>query len=184
MSSRNRGRIHSGQRQRNNNNNNNINNATIDANINDGNIIDIQIRPEHTAGIAFTVDHAQKESTRRDHRNRLQRMVSWCFEFYADDVDKFIRPVTADEKNDPTKHFHKQTSDFIYPKLPPGVIMAFMSTVRKENPDGTGKTRSYTHIRKFYDAVLFGAREQGTSLPSDPDADFRSIVENYLKSFK
>ena len=93
--------------------------------------------------------------------------LTGVIEFYADDVPKFIRPVTADELSDPTKHFHKQTEDFIYPKLPPGVIMAFLSTVRKRSK-GTGKTRSYTHIRKFYDAILFGAREQGTSLPSEP----------------
>ena len=89
MSSRSHGgRIHAGQRQRNNNTNNN--NETIDDNINDNNIDDIQILPEHTAGIAVTVDHAQKEATRNDYRNRLQRMVNWCFQHYADDVHKFI----------------------------------------------------------------------------------------------
>ena len=59
--------------------------------------------------------------------------------------------------------------------------MAFLSTVRKDKV--TGKTRSFTHIRKFYDAILFGSREQGTSLPSEP-IDFHQAIENYLKSFK
>ena len=66
--------------------------------------------------------------------------------------------------NDKSKHFHKQQRDFIYSVLDPSAIMAFLSTVRKENVNGTGKTRSYSHIRKFHDAVLFGAREQGAML--------------------
>ena len=176
MSSRQRGgRIHGGQRRRNNNNNNN---NTIN---DDNNAHDIQILPEHTAGIAVTVNHAEKEATRNGHRNRLKRMVNWCYEFYSDDVPNLIRPVTADELSDPEKHFHKQKEDFIYQKLPPGVVMAFLSTVRKD--EKTGKTRSYSHIRKFYDAILFGAREQRVSLPSDP-IDFHVTVENYLKSFR
>ena len=130
----------------------------------------------------MTVNHAQKQATRNEHRNRLQQMVNWCYQFYKDDVPKFVRPVTADELSDPaTKHFHKQREDFIYPNLPPGVIMAFLSTVRID--EKTGKTRSYTHIRKFYDAILFGAREQGTSLPGEP-LDFHTTVENYLRSFR
>ena len=179
MSSRHHGgRIHAAQRRRNNNNNNN--NNTIDDN-NNNNVVDIQILPEHTADIAVTVNHAQKEATRNEHRNRLQRMINWCYQFYKDDVPKFVRPVTAEELSDPAKHFHKQREDFIYPNLPPGVIMAFLSTVRKDKV--TGKTRSFTHIRQFYDAILFGSREQGTSLPSEP-IDFHQAIENYLKSFK
>jgi hypothetical protein len=109
MSSRHRGgRIHAGQRRRNNNNNNN--NTIHD----DNNAHAIQIRPEHTAGIAVTVNHAEKEATRKEHRNRLQRMVSnWFHQFYSDDVPNLIRAVTADELSDPAKHFHKQKEDFI-----------------------------------------------------------------------
>ena len=73
MSSRNRGRIHAGQRQRNNNPNVN---ETIDETIDDYDIQNIQILPENTAGIAATVNPAQKEATRNDQRNRLQRMFS------------------------------------------------------------------------------------------------------------
>ena len=174
MSSRNRGRIHSAQRRRNYDNNDDIN-------TDENNAHDIRILPEHTAGIAVTVNHAEKEATRNGHRNRLKRMVNFCYQSYAADVPKIIRPVTADELSDPTKHFHKQTEDFIYSKLPPDVIMAFLSTVTKD--EKTGKTRSYTHIRKFYDAILFGAREQRVSLPSKP-LDFHVTVENYLKSFR
>ena len=69
MSSQNRGRIHAGQRRR---NNNTSVNETIDETIDDNDIQNIQILPEHTAGIAATVNHAQKEATRNVHRNRLQ----------------------------------------------------------------------------------------------------------------
>jgi hypothetical protein len=35
------------------------------------------ILPEHASGIAATVDHAEKETTRNLHPNRLTRMVDW-----------------------------------------------------------------------------------------------------------
>ena len=74
-------------------------------------------------------------------------MVNWCYEFYSDDVPNLIRAVTAKELSDPEKHFHKQKEYFIYQKLPPSVVMAFLSTVRKD--EKKGKTRSYSHIRKL-----------------------------------
>ena len=167
------GRVHPGPR------NQNTQDTATPPDLNRANTVQrISIRPEHAEGIAITVDHAEKQKTRNDHRNRLKRMVAWCEQEYDDEKHLFIRDVTQEELNDKSKHFHKQRRDFIYAVLDPGVIMAFLSTVRKEN--GTGKTRSHSHIRKFHDAVLFGAREQGVTMSDDYYRD----IETYLKSFR
>ena len=174
MSSRiRRGRIHPGQRD---GSTNNTNNNTTD------NTADYEILPEHKADIAVTVDHAEKPATRNEHRNRLRRMVDWCIKKYPKFAAIGIRKISTEELNDVTKHFHKQEYDFIYERIDPEIIMAFLSTVRKEKDNDTGseKTRSYSHIRKFHDAILFGAREQGITLHND----YFTYMEKYLKSFK
>jgi hypothetical protein len=174
MSSRiRRGRIHPGQRD---DSANNTNSNTTD------NTADYEILPEHKADIAVTVDHAEKPATRNEHRNRLRRMVDWCITKYPKFAAIGIRKISIEELNDVTKHFHKQEYDFIYERIDPEIIMAFLSTVRKEKDNGTGteKTRSYSHIRKFHDAILFGAREQGITLHKD----YFTYMEKYLKSFK
>lgn len=138
------GRIHAGERD---------NDGVTDTTSNNNNEISqaYEIRPEHIVRIAATADHAVKDATRKDYRNQLCRMIDWCISQY---------PKFENDTNDATKHFYNQTQDFIYAKIDPEIIKAFMSTIQTANEDGTGKTRSFSHVRKFHDAILFGALEQ------------------------
>jgi hypothetical protein len=146
----------------------------------DFNITELELRPEDHANIATTTDHSEKEATRNEYRNRLQRMVDWCVEFYPEHASELIRPISDEELRDPRKHYHKQKLDFVYEKLTANIVLAFMATIRKVNPDGTGMARSFEHVRKFQDAVVFGARERGVVL----SRIFRQKISTYLSSFK
>ena len=172
------GRVHPGQRATSLNrmNTNEVVNEATTATT----TVTFVIKAEHATEIAITVNHAEKVATRNDYRNRLQRMVDWCFRSYPEYAATATHPISDDEKLDTTKHFHKQIIDFNYDSLDPSIIRAFFSTTRKEQEDGSGKTRSFSHVRKFYDAILFGAREQGTVLTQE----FHQEIELYLKSFK
>jgi hypothetical protein len=119
------------------------------------NITELELRPEHHANIATTTDHSEKEATRNEYRNRLQRMVDWCRLNYPEHASELISPITEDEFNDPTKHFHKQREDFVYEKLSANFVLAFMAAHRTVNPDGSGVARSHEHVRKFQDAIVF-----------------------------
>lgn len=118
--------------------------------------------PEHEAEVTKTLDHSEKPATRKDYRSRLQRMVDWCIKNYPEFAAQAIRPITAEDRDDKSRHYHNQKSDFVYDLLDGKIIEAYLSVVRKKSKDG--KTVSYSHIRKFHDAILFGAREQGTVL--------------------
>ena len=155
-------------------------NINIEIDAADFNPDDFEVSPEHQLGIATTIDHSEKNDTRRDYRNRLQRMVDWCVEKYPNYAKIATRTVTEEELNDATKHYHKQRTDFVYHKLSYKFVLAFLSVVRKENADGTGKTRSFVHVRKFNDAILFGAREQSVKL----DDQYKLHMKKYLGSFR
>jgi hypothetical protein len=137
------------------------------------------IQPGHKSRIAETIKHAVKDNTRRDYRSRLCRMVDWCVVEYPEFAAVGIRSVTEEEKMDPTKMFFKQEKDFIYNKIAPDIIQAFMVTIQTENEDGTGKTRSYSHVRKFHDAILWGANQQGTIISKE----YHQSMRDYLHSF-
>ena len=175
---RGQGRVHPGQRAK-RSNGRNTNDGVVEATTVTQTVAFV-MKPEHATEIAVTVNHAEKVATRNDYRNRLQRMVDWCFRLYPEYASTATYKISDDEKIDTTKHFHKQIFDFKYDHLDPDIIRAFFSTTRKEQEDGSGKTRSFSHVRKFYDAILFGAREQGTVLSQE----FHQEIELYLKSFK
>ena len=166
-----RGRIHAGERDDDNNEEEKNESPSY------------QIQPGHFSRIANTAKHAVKESTRRDYRSRLCRMVDWCVKEYPEFAASHIRPITEEEKNDVTRNYFNQTHDFIYNTLKPGIgiIKAFLTTIQTENQDGTGKTRSYSHIRKFHDAILFGAGEQRTILQREYHQEMRSYLHSFDK---
>jgi hypothetical protein len=134
--------------------------------------------PEHTEAIAVTEDHEVKNATRKDYRSRLQRMVDWCLAKYPDFYEDAVLPITQQQRNDASKHFYEQREDFRYERLDSSIIRSFLSETRKNS--STGKTRSFSHVRKFYDALLFGAKEQGVAFPGT----FHVELEKFLKSFK
>ena len=155
-------------------------NVDIDINADDFNPEDFEVSPEHQVGIATTIDHSEKPGTRKDYRNRLQQMVDWCIEKYPEYAKIATRDVTEEELKDTTKHYYNQKKDFVYQRLRFKLVLAFLSVVRKENADGTGKTRSHVHVRKFHDAILFGAREQSVKL----DDQYKLHLKKYLASFR
>ena len=146
------------------------------------NIEDFDLDREHEVNIATTIDHSEKDATRKDYRNRLQRMVDWCFTKYNKYAAIVTRPVTEEELNDTTKHFHKQRIDFDYSRLHFKLVLAFLSDARIDR--ATGKKRSFVHVRKFHDAVLFGAREQGVAFNKEYHQKLKWFLESFRKECK
>ena len=167
------GRIHAGERDEDGGNDTSTNNNEISQ--------AYEIRPEHIVRIAATADHAVKDATRKDYRNRLCRMINWCVAQYPQFATTSICQILENDANDTTKHFYNQTHDFMYNKIDPEIIKAFMSTIQTENEDGTGKTRSFSHVRKFHDAILFGACEQRTILPHIYHQEMKKYINSFQK---
>jgi hypothetical protein len=143
---------------------------------------EFEIDQEHKLNIATTIDHSEKPATRKDYRNRLQRMVDWCLLKYDKYYQIVTRPVTEEELNDTTKHFHNQKRDFDYSRLSYKFVLAFLSEARIDR--NTGKKRSFVHVRKFHDAVLFGAREQGVAFNRKYHLNLKRFLESFRKESK
>ena len=76
------GRVHPGEREEYEREEYGINptkSDDVDLDDDEFNVEAFAIDQEHTINIATTIDHSEKAATRNDYRNRLQRMIDWCF---------------------------------------------------------------------------------------------------------
>ena len=107
---------------------------------------------------------AMENKTRRDHRCRIIRIANFwkenCPEYYAVGV---IQVSNSDLKN-PTKfYFNRYKEDLVYTGLNVLMIKRYlMSTMKKAN----GKVKSLQDVRKYKDAILWGAKVAGQRLPT------------------
>lgn len=92
-------------------------------------------------------------------------------------IDGSIKDLTAAELNDPDLFFHNNTKDFIYSNLDPATFEAFLGAMKTKED---GSTCSHENLRKFVDAVKWGASQRNVSLPRD----FFAVTDSHLASFK
>jgi hypothetical protein len=131
---------------------------------NDVEIIDaeLDISPETQAAIQGTENFQRTEKVRKEHRNRIKRIYLWWKKHYPTYYEKGVRELSEEECCDASKYHHNNKHDLIYTGLNVMAVKAFLSELkRKEN----GTIVSYSHFRKFYDAILFGAEMAGNALP-------------------
>ena len=79
--------------------------------------------------------------------------------------------------NDTTKFFWKNKHDLVYDGINTKFVKAFLSTKVKKFD---GKTSSFDNVRKYFDAIQYGANEMGVLLP----VSFYSSKDKYLQAFK
>ena len=137
---------------------------------------DIKIDDEYVSNVHSVEQHTIKEHTKRKHRNAIKNIYEfWCKEF-SEYAAIGVRDLTVDKLRDPTMFWWKNKKDLVYEGMNPKFLKAFLSTkVIKKN----GQTTSYDHIRKYFDAVQFGAKEISVLLP----VGFYSAKERFLKAF-
>ena len=86
-----------------------------------------------------------------------------------------------DELNDLSKYHFNKTEDIIYSSSNGGInvkfVMKFLAYTRKKK---TGNFKTHGELRKYKDAILWGAKVQNELLPSS----FYTQIERYLNSFK
>ena len=82
-----------------------------------------------------------------------------------------------EELNDSTNFYWKNTKDIVYKGLNIKFLKAFVATETKKP---SGKTSSYEHIPKYFDAVQWGAKEADCLLP----VLFYQAKEKFLAAFK
>jgi len=110
-------------------------------------------------------------------RNRLQHIIDFWRETYPDYFAIGVRALSPEERADPDMFFHRNTEDIVYAGLNVQMILSFMAH-KKRKPNG--KICSHVQIRKYNDAILWGANQAKQLLPSS----YYEEMKNFLDAFK
>lgn len=157
------GRIHPHQR-----------NANFDGELLGDNIVLEESHIEEVQAVEqFSIDTA----TKKNHRNRIKNIYNYWETVFPDYFSVGVRDLTEDELQDTTKFYWKNTKDIIYEGLNSKFLKAFVATKAKK---ASGKTSSFDHIQKFFDAVQWGAKEANSLLP----VSFYQAKEKFLTAYK
>jgi hypothetical protein len=140
--------------------------------------VDIEVTEEHRDSVRTTLNNDRVEETRRDYRNRIKEICTFLQEKYHDYCDAGgIRELTEQEKANPEFFYHTNTLDLKYEGMNAKLILAFLA-MKKTKPNG--KTTSFSHIRKYHDAILYGAESIKERLP----IEYFEEMEKFLNAFK
>lgn len=129
------------------------------------------------------MEYKESDTTCQSYRSRLRRMIKWVHENYVEARDREIRSIPPDELIDNNKYYDQKrdTMDFDYRIINVEYIKAYITTQKHVNANGTGQPRSFSHVRKFHDAVLFGARKQNAQLPSVYQQEMKKFLDGIKK---
>ena len=162
-STRGSGRIHPHQR---------------DANFSD-NLLgeDLVIPGDHVETVQATEKFSIDEKTKKNHHNRIKHIYQWWEKELPDYYNVGVRRLTPSELNDTTKFWWKNKHDLIYDGINSNFVKVFIASKVKK---GNGKTSSFENVRKYFDAIQFGAEEADVLLP----ITFYQAKDKFLPAFK
>ena len=137
----------------------------------------IELGESYVSNVQATEDFKVDIKTKRTHRNQIKQFYSFLEKEFPGYYSVGVRELSEDELADRKKFFWKNKHDLVYSGLNPKFLKAFLSTkVLKEN----GKTMSYDNIRKYFDAIQFGAAEVDCLLP----VSFYQEKDKFLQAFR
>lgn len=148
--------------------------------------------------IQSTSEFARTLSVMQDARRRLEEIKNYITSKYPAVGHKIIKRISTQDLNNPSFHWYGAKSDFVYHDIHPDIIKAFLSTKKvkkfvlpasrdareralRKNPNREDRVMSYDHIRKYHDALLFGAQERGTCMSNLYSIEMKKFLESYKK---
>ena len=138
---------------------------------------DLTLEDNHVEQVQEVEQFSLDENTKKNHRNRIKHIYNYWEQHFPDYYRVGVRNLTDEEMNDSTSFFWKNKKDIVYEGLNSKFLKAFVASKTKKT---SGKTSSYDHIRKYFDAVQWGAKESGALLP----VSFFQAKEKFLAAFK
>ena len=145
-----------------------------------GEILDVELNSDHAADIRDTTNHEMDDKTEKDHRRRNTEIIKWIRVNYPEQFAHCVVELTPEQKADLDRKYHTATHDFLYDKINPAIIRAFLSGEKKYKDETRTTQYSFVHIRKYHDSILHGSKKAETELPRR----YHSEMKSYLKSVK
>jgi hypothetical protein len=137
----------------------------------------IAVSAEHTASVKATERQDLNEKNKRNYRNRIKHIYEWLKIEYPDYYNVGVIELSEDQLADEDMFWWKNKFDLIYEGLNVGMVKAFLAfKKRKEN----GKCSSHVQLRKYNDAILWGAKTSQQRLP----LSYYEAMEKFLVAFK
>lgn len=134
----------------------------------------IAINEDHRLSVQATEGHDRKLKTKEGYRNRIKHIYEFLQEKYPDYCDAGGVVVVLDTSN---VFHHKNTYDLKYEGMNVEFVKVFLG--QKKNK-ANGKLQSFNNIRKYRDAILWGAECAKERLPTN----FHEEIEKWLNSYR
>ena len=129
--------------------------------------------------IRETVKLAMEDSTRKDYRRRIVRMVKFIEEKHPEYAELGCRDVPAEEYTCPDKYYFGGVykKELVYRGMDVKMILSFLVANKKK---ANGKLKTHVDLRKFKDAILWGAEIANERLP----LPFYKEMGTFLNAYK
>ena len=141
------------------------------------------IDPAHVESINVTQQEEVGLACRRNYRNRIKTYYNFTFNAYPEEYQSGTRLLTTEEKADTAAFHYKNLRDIIYTGFDVQVFKAFLTSIKVKRVDeetGEEVLMGYDDVRKYKDAILWGANRAKQFLPKS----FYQEMDVYLKSYK
>ena len=121
-----------------------------------------------------------KLKSRQAHRNRLKHIYKFWSEKYVDYYNDGTYELSPEQKNDPILFHHTNDRDLIYNGLDVECVLAFLVTKKHK---ANGNLASVSDIKKYNDAIKWGAGIANERLPTAYYEQMDAFVKAYKKEF-
>jgi hypothetical protein len=140
--------------------------------------LELDLNEDFRSRYQETIRANMDDKARKDYRCRIQRIVKFweteCAEYYRIGTCSLSEGELQDESK---FHFNRYKYDLVYKGLNVKYVLHFlMSTKTKTN----GKIKGHQDVRKYKDAIMWGANVAGERLP----VSFYKEMDMYLASYK
>ncbi len=141
----------------------------------------LTLKSNHAKSLKETMEFKKKKKTIEDHNRRLASIHKWIKKHYPDYYETVYVPLTDEQKADQLQ-FYKAEGDFDYDKLQVDIIKAYISAhkIKSKDQDGKETYYSYVNLRKYSDAVKFGASRVNYAL----SPEFQLAIKEHLDTLK
>ena len=132
-------------------------------------------------GLHETEQMEYSDKYRRNNRSRIAQIFKYWKVKDPDYYEIGVKQLTAEEQQTPSKYYFQHKEDLIYQGLNVTRVISFlMNNKHHKKGPSKGMLYSWDHMRKYRDAIQWGAKMVNQSLPTD----FHKAMDRWMSLYK